>query len=121
MIQCSVDRITSLVVFKWVRLNPNKIIDFILRMDREEEFRSVFKCCYLELREIFQRLHNVTTIELKCVDESVIKAIQSPLEKQRECLDKVCLDVEPGLSRVFRRCSHYRGHEEEAVLKEVSP
>ena len=49
VMQCSVlcsicsdqDRIRSLAVFEWARLNPNKIVDLILRMDKEEEFRSV--------------------------------------------------------------------------------
>ena len=87
------DRIKSLAVFEWVRLHPNKIVDFILRMDQEEKFRSMFKGCYAKLREIFQRVLTITTIELKSVDEAMVKSIESTLVKQRECLEKAWQDV----------------------------
>ena len=58
-------------------------------MDQEETFRFMFKGCYAELREIFKRLLNVTTKELKSVDEAMVKSIELTLVKQQECWRKL--------------------------------
>ena len=47
------DKIKKLAVLEWTRLNPNMIVEFILRMDKEQLFQSMFKRCYKDLRKIF--------------------------------------------------------------------
>ena len=83
------NRFRILAVYEWARLYPNWIVDFLLRLEREEKSRLTFEGCYAELQVMFKRLLNVETIELQVVDESIIKSIEKTLVHQKNCLVKV--------------------------------
>ena len=60
----------------------------------------MFKGCCPDLREIFQSLLNLETIELSSVDNAMVKSIESTLQKQPVCLDKALKDVAAYKSRI---------------------
>ena len=82
------ERDQKLMILEWARMYPNRIVEFLMRMEKDEMYKMFFKPLYDSLRLIFLRLMNRPTIELSEMNEDIGRNILNQLEKQRRNLER---------------------------------
>jgi hypothetical protein len=82
------ERDQKLMILEWARMYPNRIVEFLMRMEKDEMYKMFFKPLYDSLRLIFHRLMNRPTIELSEMNEDIGRNILNQLEKQRRNLER---------------------------------
>ena len=87
-------RMQKFVIWEWCRMNPNKIVNFLQRMAKDQEYQMYYRPLYDGIRLIFWRMVNQETIKIPFLDENqdgIIKRqklrAEAMIEKTRTELD----------------------------------
>ncbi|MBZ5782165.1 hypothetical protein, partial [Klebsiella aerogenes] len=74
------ERDQKLMILEWARMYPNRIVESLMRMEKDKKYKLFFKSLYDSLRLIFLRLVNRPTIELTEMNDDIAGNILKQLE-----------------------------------------
>jgi len=92
-------RIQKLALMEWCRMYPNRIVNFLQRMDIDKDYKLYFRPVYDSIRLIFWRVVNRPTIKIPLLDEDQDEKLKRQLMRAEAMMEKTKIEHEAYVKR----------------------
>ena len=92
-------RIQKLAVLEWCRMYPNRIVNFLQRMDADRDYKLYYRPVYDSIRLIFWRVVNRPTIKIALMEEDQDEKLKRQLMRAEAMVEKTKIEHEAYVKR----------------------
>ena len=92
-------RIQKLAVMEWCRMYPNRIVNFLQRMDADKDYKLYYRPVYDSIRLIFWRVVNRPTIKIAFMEEDQDEKLKRQLMRAEAMVEKTRIEHEAYVQR----------------------